>query len=121
VRRISFRMGSIFFVLLAIGSGVLAQTSKGFLVGNVFDPTGAVIVGANVKLTNSSTGTTRETVSASDGSFRIDAVDPGTYQVEVSQVGFKTVLRDNVVVGASQTTTLSFQLEVGTQSEVVNV
>ena len=121
MKRISFSMASIIFVLLAIGPTLLAQTSKGFVVGNVFDPSGAVIVGANIKITNSSTGATRETVSASDGSFRIDAVDPGTYKVEVSQTGFKTVLRDNVVVGASQTTTLSFQLEVGTQSEVVNV
>ena len=81
MRRISFRIASIFFVLLAVGSSLLAQTSKGFFVGDVIDPTGAVIVGANVKLTNSSTGVTRETVSASDGSFRIDAVDPGTYKV----------------------------------------
>ena len=108
-------------MLLAVSSCLLAQTSKGFLVGDVIDPNGAVIVGANVKITNTSTGVSRETVSASDGSFRIDAVDPGTYKVEVSQNSFKTAMRDNVVVGASQTATVSFQLELGTQSEVVNI
>jgi len=121
VKRINFRIASAILMLLAVSSCLLAQTSKGFLVGDVIDPNGAVIVGANVKITNTSTGVSRETVSASDGSFRIDAVDPGTYKVEVSQNSFKTAMRDNVVVGASQTATVSFQLELGTQSEVVNI
>ena len=115
------RIASIVFILLIVSSTHLAQTSKGFLVGNVADPSGAVIEGANVKITNTNSGVTRETVSATDGSFRLDAVDPGTYKVEVSHAGFKTALTDNVVVGASQTTTLSFQLELGVQTEVVNV
>ena len=115
------RIISVVFVLLAVGFSALAQTSKGFVVGNVFDPNEAVITGADVKIINTSTGVTRTTVSGSDGSFRLDAVDPGTYKVEVSQVGFKTAVRDNVVVGASQTVSITFQLELGTQSEVVSV
>lgn len=119
--RINFRIASALFILLVLGSSVVAQTSKGFLVGNIVDPNGAVIEGASVKMTNVSTGISRETVSASDGSFRLDAVDPGTYKVEVSQNGFKTALLDNVVVGASQTATVSFRLELGTRSEVVSI
>ncbi len=90
------RITSVVFILLAVGFSALAQTSKGFVVGNVFDPSEAVIAGADVKITNTSTGVTRTTVSGSDGSFRLDAVDPGTYKVEVSQIGFKTAVRDNV-------------------------
>lgn len=119
--RINFRIVVVLSILLAFGSSVFAQTSKGFVVGTVTDPNGAVIAGANVKITNVSTGVSRETVSASDGSFRLDAVDPGTYKAEASQTGFKTVTRENVVVVAAQTTTAQFQLEIGTQSEVVNV
>jgi len=121
VIRINFRIVVVLSILLAFGSSVFAQTSKGFVVGTVTDPNGAVIAGANVKITNVSTGVSRETVSASDGSFRLDAVDPGTYKAEASQTGFKTVTRENVVVVAAQTTTAQFQLEIGTQSEVVNV
>lgn len=119
--KINFRFITTVLMSLLLGSSVCGQTSKGFVVGNITDPNGAVIVGANVKITNSSTGVSRETVSASDGSFRIDAVDPGSYNVDVSQSGFKTVTRENVVVAASQTTTTQFQLEIGTPSEVVNV
>jgi len=119
VRRISF--GSIVLLALVLSASTFGQTSKGFMVGNIADPNGAVLVGATVRITNVSTGVSRETVSAADGSFRLDAVDPGSYRVEVSQSGFKTVSRDNVIVTAAQTTTVQFQLEVGTQSEVVNL
>ena len=117
----SFRIACVVFVLLTFSSSLLAQTSKGFLVGNVVDPGGAVIAGANVKITNTSTGVTRDTVSGPDGTFRLDAVDPGAYRVEVSQTGFKTTVTDNIVVGASQTTSVSIKLDIGTQTEVVNV
>lgn len=119
MRRINF--GLIALILLTVSFSASGQTSKGFVVGNIVDPNGAVIVGANVKITNVSTGVSRETISSSDGSFRIDAVDPGIYKVEVSQTGFKTATRDNIIVVAAQTTTAQFQLEVGLSSEAVNI
>ncbi|HKG80120.1 MAG TPA: carboxypeptidase-like regulatory domain-containing protein [Pyrinomonadaceae bacterium] len=118
---INFRLIAITLVALALTSSAFAQTSKGFFVGNVTDPNSAVVSGAVVKITNTSTGVVRETVSTDDGSFRLDAVDPGTYKVEISQSGFKTIHRDNLIVTAAQTTTANFQLEVGTQVEVVSV
>jgi hypothetical protein len=74
-----------------------------------------------VRITNTSTNVSRETNSTSDGSFRFDAVDPGTYKVEVTAAGFKTAERDNVIIAAAQTADTSFTLEVGGASEVVNV
>ena len=121
MRRIKLRIVAAVVASLVITVCVFGQTSKGFVVGNVVDPNADLIAGASVKITNVGTGVMRETVSASDGSFRIDAVDPGIYRVEVTHNGFKTATRENVIVVASQSTTLAFQLEVGTQSEVVNV
>jgi len=46
----------------------------------------------------------------------VDAVDPGSYNVDVSQSGFRTVTRENVVVPHRKPTT-QFQLEIGTPSE----
>ena len=108
-------------MILALTSSALAQTSKGFFVGNISDPNGALVSGAVVKITNASTGVTRETVSTDDGSFRFDAIDPGPYRIEISQRGFKTITRDGLIIAAAQTTTTSFLLEVGTQTEMVVV
>ncbi|HLO00436.1 MAG TPA: carboxypeptidase regulatory-like domain-containing protein [Pyrinomonadaceae bacterium] len=119
--RINFTLIAAVAMVLALCSSMFGQTSKGFVVGNVVDADEAVIVGANVKITNVSTGISRDTVSTPDGSFRLDAVDPGQYKLEVSQSGFKTVIRENLIVTASQTTTARVQLEVGTQSVVVDV
>jgi hypothetical protein len=103
------------------GGVALAQSSKGIVVGTINDPQGAVIAGATVKITNKATNTVRETVTTGDGSYRIDAVDPGTYTIEVIASGFKTITRDEVVVAAAQSTTTDFVLEIGAQSEVVNI
>ena len=61
-----------------------AQTSKGFMVGTITDPNGAAVAAATVKATNTATGVSRETTTQADGSYRFDAVDPGTYKLEVT-------------------------------------
>src|SRR5690242_5602537 len=118
--RLKYLVTSTIFLLLVIAPTTFAQTSKGFVVGIVTDPNGAAIGSANVKATNKATGVSRETVSQQDGSYRFDAVDPGTYTVEVSANGFKTATRE-VVVAAAQTAEAVFPLEVGNPTEVVTV
>ena len=63
----SFRIACVVFVLLTFSSSLLLRL-KGFLVGNVVDPGGAVIAGANVKITNTAI-VTRDTVSGPDRPF----------------------------------------------------
>jgi hypothetical protein len=108
-------------ILLVISPAVSAQTSKGFIVGNVTDPNGAAVAGATVRITNPATGATRETTSQSDGAYRFDAVDPGTYNIEVGAGGFRTTTRSGVIVAAAQTTDAAIQLEIGAASEAVTV
>lgn len=117
--RINLRL--VAALMLLISSSAFAQTSKGFVVGNIVDSTGAAIAGAAIKITNTSTGLSRETTSAPDGTFRMDAIDPGNYTIEVSQPGFKLATHQNVVVVAAQTTVAQFQLEVGALTEVVTI
>jgi outer membrane receptor protein involved in Fe transport len=108
-------------MLFVFSTSALAQTSKGFIVGTIVDQNAAAVAGATVKVTNTETGVVRETVTQSDGSFRLDAVDPGTYRAEVAATGFKSAARDRIVVAAAQTADLSTALEVGNPSEVVTV
>ncbi len=110
-----------FLLVFALSQLALGQTSKGFVVGTVVDPNGAAIAGAAVKITNTQTGVSRDTVSQDDGSFRLDAVDPGTYSVEISATGFKTATRPEVIVAAAQTIDVSSPLEIGNPSEIVTI
>ena len=116
-----FKLAIAIASLLALSAIVLAQSSKGILVGTITDPTGSIITGASVKVTNTATNVTRETVTRGEGTYRLDAVDPGIYKIEVGASGFKTVSRDRVIVSAGQTTEVSAKLEIGSQNEVVNI
>ncbi|MBO0723732.1 MAG: carboxypeptidase regulatory-like domain-containing protein, partial [Blastocatellia bacterium] len=107
--------------LCAVASLGWAQSSKGVVVGTIADQTGALVNGASVKIANTATNVVRTTVSSSDGSYRLDAVDPGTYTIEITASGFKTIMRDRVMVAAGQTTEVSLKLEIGNQGETVNI
>src|SRR5829696_2263419 len=107
-------------MLLVLVPITMGQTSKGFIVGTVTDPNGAAVPAATVKITNTATGVSRETTSQEDGNYRFDAVDPGTYKIDVTIAGFKTATRE-VVVAAAQTAEASIALEVGNPSEIVTV
>jgi outer membrane receptor protein involved in Fe transport len=114
-------LASALTLVLALGSIALAQSSKGIVVGILTDPQNARVAGADVKITNTETNVTRETTSTGEGTFRFDAVDPGTYTVTVNAVGFRGTTATDVKVLAAQTADLSFSLNVGVEENVVNV
>jgi hypothetical protein len=118
--KLKYLVTSTLLMLLVLVPASMGQTSKGFIVGTVTDPNGAAVAAATIKITNAATGVTRETTSQEDGNYRFDAVDPGTYKVEVSVTGFKGATRE-VVVAAAQTAEAPFPLEVGNPTEVVTV
>ena len=110
--------------LLVVASGVrsVAQTaSTGALSGTVTDSSGAVISGATVSITNESTGEVRRQNTESDGRFLTPLLLPGTYRVEVSNKGFKTLLRTGVPVFVTEKKDLHLVLEVGMPTESVQV
>ncbi len=88
----------IFFLCLLFATATLAQTT-GSLQGIVKDPNGAVVAGASVKVTNSQTGQVKETVTNSDGFYRVTNLIPGdAYNVEVAANGFETKTTKSVSV-----------------------
>ncbi len=116
---------AIFALALCFAGSVMpaaAQTAgEGSLQGTVMDSMGAVVPQAAVTITNRATGVKTVGKASSAGFFNIAPVLPGTYTVEISAKGFKTLIQDNVVVDALQIRTLSPKLEVGAESTTVTV
>src|SRR5262245_47597292 len=90
-----------------------AQTSRGAVSGTVSDPTGAIIAGSTIELTNTQNGVRRSTTSNEAGIYQFDAVDPGTYELRITLAGFSSFLATGFDVGANRTVTIDPRLKVG--------
>jgi hypothetical protein len=100
-------------LLLGTGMALAQVTTTGRLIGTVTDPTGAVVVGADVTVTDEATGKTFETKSGSDGGFTFSALQPGSYTVTVTMQGFKKAEVRAVKIVVSGQRGLTVQLELG--------
>src|SRR5437762_13440476 len=81
---------SLELVLAAgIASHCAAQTSTvgATLEGVVRDASGAVVAGAEVRLSNTATNQSRTATAEQQGVFRLRAVPVGTYDLRVEQPG----------------------------------
>ena len=107
--------------LLLSGHLAQAQVLYGSLVGDVADPTRAVLPGATVTVTNRDTGLQRETTTDSTGSYHFRDLQPGTYELKVALNGFKSYTRAGLVVTLNAIARADVQLEVGGQTETVTV
>ena len=118
---LQLRLLAILLVVLA-ASGVLpAQSTGGRIVGRVADPTGAVLSGVKVILTNTATGVSSETTTNTSGDYNFVEVVPGEYQVQYEQAGFKKNLQKAVTVELNAVVTLNSTLQVGGTQETVEV
>ena len=104
------------FASLAVAAG---QT--GSITGTVADPTGAVIPGIAVVISNQETGQQRTVSTNADGTFVCPDLPPGTYQVEIHAAGFAPLQEGGLKLAAGQTLTLNLKLELGQQATTVTV
>jgi hypothetical protein len=111
----------IALILLLASALLLAQGERGTLNGTVTDPTGAVVPGATVKVLNVATGVETTVQTTTAGVYRVPYLPPGTYKITVTAAGFKTAVRENVILGVAQTLTVDFTLEVGAVTDQITV
>ena len=98
-----------------------AQVDTGSIVGSVTDPSGAVISGAKVTLTNTGTNSQLSTTTGADGTYKFSPVRIGTYKIDVSSQGFQTETQRDITVDVSSNVLANFKLRPGNVTEVVEV
>jgi len=110
--------------VLALGllaGNSFGQTITGTIIGTVFDPTGAVISGADVVARNADTGITYSTTTGSEGFYTLTKIPPGRYDVTIESKGFKKSVSSANVVNVEKTTRVDFTLVTGSVTETVQV
>jgi len=90
-----------------------AQTaSTGALTGRVLDPSGALIPGAHVQLTNQRSGESRTDVSDDGGNFHFLLLPPGRYELQASKANFAPIGEVGVSVLVAETREVQLHLRL---------
>ena len=107
---------------LLVAAGAALAQSSGTITAVVLDPSGAAVVGASGTLTDQTRGTLRTFSTASDGSFVVPNLQPGTYGLTIEAAGFKKFTMRDIVLTAGEIRTLGkLTLELGGVVESVTV
>jgi Carboxypeptidase regulatory-like domain/TonB-dependent Receptor Plug Domain/TonB dependent receptor len=109
------------FALLACIAIAHGQTVTGSITGEVTDPSGAVVSGAQVVAHNLDTGVDYPARSNSSGVFHIEFLPIGNYQVSVTANGFNPESLPSFALEVLQTANFNIKLSVGSSKETVSV
>ena len=123
-RPVKFCVGSSAFRLIGVlllGCMASWAGQGGTITGTVADPSGAVIPGVSVIISNPGTGLKQVVSTNSEGFFSSSELEPGSYQVEVHSSGFGPFFENGLTVSVGQVLALNVKLELGQQATTVTV
>ena len=119
------RLAMLFALICAFSfSAVLSHaqlSTSGSITGRVVDPSGAIVPGAQITITQTDTGTITRTVSNSAGDFVQVGLNPGHYQITVSKTGFATFQQTGIYLEPAATFTVNAKLKPGAVTSTVTV
>src|SRR5664280_2864412 len=108
------KRGLYFLVFLVCACATaFGQGTTSRVLGTVQDASGAVVPDAAVKLVNEGTRQTFEARTSASGAYAFEAVQTGTYQLDVEAKGFRRFSSHNNLVDIGQPTTVNVKLELG--------
>jgi hypothetical protein len=111
----------LFVLTLALGLLLCAQQPTTEVTGVITDPSGAVIPGATITVTNVNTGVTASTTSNGSGNYLFPVLNPGHYSIMVQQHGFDQVTRTGIELVISEVARFDFTLQLGATTQTIQV
>jgi Carboxypeptidase regulatory-like domain/TonB dependent receptor/TonB-dependent Receptor Plug Domain len=108
------------FMFHILSASAAAQTTTSTIEGTVADVNGAVVAGAEVKVSGTTLASERSTTTDADGFYRLTALPAGAYRLTVSGMGFATSTA-NIELPLNRVVTFNVKLQVGGVGVVVSV
>ena len=115
---------SSFFLALAmlfVAPFAGAQSTGGRIRGTVSDPSGASVTAATVTLLNEATHSAHEVQTSAGGEYIFIEVPVGSYEIDVTQAGFKKFVRKGIALDLNQVISIDITLQLGAATESVEV
>ena len=91
------------------------------ITGTVTDTSGAVVVDAYLRVTNTATGQVREIRTNETGNYTVPFLVPGVYAVRAEREGFKPLTRSDVLLQVGDVARVDFKMELGAVTEAIEV
>jgi len=98
-----------------------AQSTNASLTGRITDPSKAVIPDARVIVINTGTGNRYGGITNQTGSYYVTDLPPGTYRIEVEKLGFKAVIKSDLILHVQDALEINFEMVLGSALESVTV
>lgn len=111
---------AVLAILISAGR-VQGQAQNATISGTATDASGGALAGAKIQVTNAGTGISQTATTDSQGRYRVSDLPVGTYNVEASLSGFKTLVHSGVVLSVGGAVIVDFSLPVGEVSQTVSV
>ncbi len=108
-------------LILFLATPLVAQDTRGQIVGRVQDSSQAVIPGAEVRVTNIGTNVTSTARTNQTGDFLLTYLVPGTYTLTVTLEGFREFVREGIPIRIGDRVTIDVTLQPGSVTERVVV
>jgi Carboxypeptidase regulatory-like domain/TonB dependent receptor len=89
-------------VLYSLALSVFGQATSGEILGEVRDPSGALVPVADVTLRNLETNSVRSVKSGPDGRFRFPLLPVGPYEITIEKAGFSRYVRLPIILRLNQ-------------------
>jgi hypothetical protein len=109
------------FLLTLAATAVSAQDARGAINGTVTDPSGGIVPGVTIRVTNADTGVSVEATTNAHGAYDVPFLLPGSYSVSAELEGFKKATRFGIRVDVGAHAGADFALELGSTLEAVTV
>ncbi|MGH9664870.1 MAG: carboxypeptidase regulatory-like domain-containing protein, partial [Bryobacteraceae bacterium] len=107
--------------VISVAQPVFCQEFRAVLSGTVKDPTGAVVAGARIQVTDVARNTTTETKTNDAGYYSVPFLVPSQYRLTVEAAGFKQFVRDDIVLSINDRIAIDVNLQLGAASQQVTV
>lgn len=118
---ISVKMRYFPLFMAMLTSAAIAQVDRSSLGGTVTDPSGGRIPGATVTAVQPATGLERKAETSSSGTYLLDSLPIGRYDVTFSKPGFSQARFEQVELGVGEARALNAQLHIATVAETITV